>query len=1203
MTYNALTIASQTSCLATAFLCTLLLVVVYTSPLARVLDTLLSALARLSVDNMGMTYSPVLFDDDQDSVEGNCGAKDEETTGLASVSGGSSESQRAPLEGESSGVSLGERHRGIPGLEPFERLFLEAIDSGSVGARIPTTMEELQEQFPSEFNRGRLFLFVGAKHERPACTPVRRDTPLGGFSRCGSLKRSGKSSEMVCQNNWLIPKDSASEREGENSTRDNKYWFKKSFLDDDLEMFSEATWKQGTSAGFGWDSSEAVPNIAEEVEQHDVLNEVGTVHSRVYRNQADEFDEDESSDGESSESLLCSSSVGSLSVSELEETQDEMAFLVARLEALTIDDVNEHPILENNAAMGELSELGSQPIKDHLSVPDEDLMMENLGMEVSFHTVQQAGDVGEEVASGVNPQYDELVGEPFVLGQEAVQGLVPQIEAPMELIDASSDGQQNDLDMDVNSSTKPVGIKDLEFGGLVNASASTAGITTNMNDDSGFVDTEALLNSMLVMNPEVEAVPGFKGNFDSCQDTNTVDMDDGPCFKASPVDDNDKLPNPAMECSSPKGKKLITDKGAVCVPQQTVSDVKGKGKETKEHQFKAPFPVFTFGAGEPKGSKSGLNKPSAPAFVFGSGKAQKCELRSFNVPKLPGLYGVPPPPEGPSKPVAGPSNKARLAKSSEDAKVPDQAESDKSGQEKALMHWRNPLYVRSQLLADSKVWFICLSEIDTMFRLLVWDRVLILDSALVRGSFVESLPLPNLGQDCGSTVLSLEKQFQLLWPRENIPNSRIQASRQSRADNPQNRMEQLKNNSVSRGRLHPTRIGPVYQETESRQVPNGHPYDHRLVPHDSGNGDGSSSTNQRRKQTAKSNSQNPKANSKKQKSKSKQQKAKSQNKVFELRRAATPLPVCPASKNTKRKQPQDHRNGNEKSSPESRHLAGLWQRHTWTSTRIEAKYEASDSARNPIRDIKTIRGYQQSTRELPTEQCEPKQRYGTRCFLIPAYVLQEDTIWRMPGLGSTKSSHPSAVDCPTSCGGHIARVAHGFCWRFPFPFAGSLAGPARGGGGYVDCVALCTVCPPVYEQGSTRDPRNASQYQPMINIHSQGNMTEIKEGYRPTAKPIPKGGIQIMGRVTDPNNCMPAKFNTKYNAKFNAKSSAMFAVKSNVWLKFNAELDFRVQGQVQSRVQYKVGFPSLIPSLLPEFDDKTNAVPYKSNYEFDSKKN
>ncbi|KAI9033965.1 hypothetical protein CLU79DRAFT_714785 [Phycomyces nitens] len=168
-------------------------------------------------------------------------------------------------------------------------------------------------------------------------------------------------------------------------------------------------------------------------------------------------------------------------------------------------------------------------------------------------------------------------------------------------------------------------------------------------------------------------------------------------------------------------------------------------------------------------------------------------------------------------------------------------------------------------------------------------------------------------------------------------------------------------------------------------------------------------------------------------------------------------------------------------------------------------------------------------------------------------------------------------------------------------------------------------------------------------------MTEIKEGYRPTSKPIPKGGIQTMGKVpqsrdkdplpsrfqkveskpwteshcqadskewdpnhgqsptvkvTDPNNCMPAKFNTKYNAKFNAKSSAMFAVKSNVWLKClvwkQSSMSSRISefnAKFQVEFSTKVGFPSLIPSLLPEFDDKINAVPYESNYEFDSKKN
>ncbi|KAI9012469.1 hypothetical protein CLU79DRAFT_848501 [Phycomyces nitens] len=47
----------------------------------------------------------------------------------------------------------------------------------------------------------------------------------------------------------------------------------------------------------------------------------------------------------------------------------------------------------------------------------------------------------------------------------------------------------------------------------------------------------------------------------------------------------------------------------------------------------------------------------------------------------------------------------------------------------------------------------------------------------------------------------------------------------------------------------------------------------------------------------------------------------------------------------------------------------------------------------------------------------------------------------------------------------------------------------------------------------------------------------------------PNHGQSPTVKVTDPNNCMPAKFNTKYNAKFNAKSSVMFAVKFNVWLK------------------------------------------------------
>ncbi|KAI9022960.1 hypothetical protein CLU79DRAFT_845437 [Phycomyces nitens] len=211
----------------------------------------------------------------------------------------------------------------------------------------------------------------------------------------------------------------------------------------------------------------------------------------------------------------------------------------------------------------------------------------------------------------------------------------------------------------------------------------------------------------------------------------------------------------------------------------------------------------------------------------------------------------------------------------------------------------------------------------------------------------------------------------------------------------------------------------------------------------------------------------------------------------------------------------------------------------------------------------------------------------------------------------------------------------------------------------VDCIIPCTMteikegyrptAKPIPKGGiQTMGKVPQSRWNPYHGQSPTVKTTETKEGYRPTAKSIPKCGIQIMDRVpqsrkginplpsrfqkvefrplaeshgqvkvTGPNNCMPVKFNTKYNAKFNAKSSAMFAVRSNVWLKcipkhssvssleakFNVELDFRVQGQVQSRVKYKVGFPSLIPSLLPEFDDKINAVPYESNYEFDSKKN
>ncbi|KAI9024283.1 hypothetical protein CLU79DRAFT_844928 [Phycomyces nitens] len=124
--------------------------------------------------------------------------------------------------------------------------------------------------------------------------------------------------------------------------------------------------------------------------------------------------------------------------------------------------------------------------------------------------------------------------------------------------------------------------------------------------------------------------------------------------------------------------------------------------------------------------------------------------------------------------------------------------------------------------------------------------------------------------------------------------------------------------------------------------------------------------------------------------------------------------------------------------------------------------------------------------------------------------------------------------------------------------------------------------------------------------HSRGK-THSKDDSK---KLNPDHGQSPTVKVTDPNNCMPTKFKTKYNAKFNAKSSVMFAVNSNVWPKClvwkqssmsSWISEFNAKFQVEFST--KVGFPSLIPSLLPEFDDKINAVPYKSDYAFNSKKN
>ncbi|KAI9012472.1 hypothetical protein CLU79DRAFT_770123 [Phycomyces nitens] len=230
------------------------------------------------------------------------------------------------------------------------------------------------------------------------------------------------------------------------------------------------------------------------------------------------------------------------------------------------------------------------------------------------------------------------------------------MEALVELTDASPDAQFPESEMNVSLETEPVRLDGPEFSGLVDAGASTAGVMDEVFDSAVVAEAEALHDSVLA-EATVEATPGFEGVFDGCQETEEVNWDDYVDFTGYPIYDSNELPVTEMECSSP--------------PQA------GKGKEVQGHQSEddkpspcqgqtapVPGPVFFFGAGDAEGSKDGSNKPSAPVFVFGSGMAQKCEFGSYNVPKLPGLYGVPPPPDKTSMPVA------RLAGSSDDAEVP-----------------------------------------------------------------------------------------------------------------------------------------------------------------------------------------------------------------------------------------------------------------------------------------------------------------------------------------------------------------------------------------------------------------------------------------------------------------------------------------------------------------------------------------------------
>ncbi|KAI9023094.1 hypothetical protein CLU79DRAFT_750258, partial [Phycomyces nitens] len=246
-----------------------------------------------------------------------------------------------------------------------------------------------------------------------------------------------------------------------------------------------------------------------------------------------------------------------------------------------------------------------------------------------------------------------------------------------EPIDASPDVEFPGLEMNVSLETEPVRLDGPEFSGLVDAGASTAGVMDETFDSAVVAEAEASLNSVPA-EATVEATPGFEGVFDGCQETDDVNWDDYVDLTGCPVYDSNELSVVEMECYSPPVHKLITNEGAACVPQQAVSDVKGKGKEVQGHQSEddkpspcqrqtaqVPGPVFVFGAGNAEGSKDGSNKPSAPAFVFGSGMTQKCEFGSYNVPKLPGLYGVPPPPDKTSKPVVVPDDDAEASAEAE----------------------------------------------------------------------------------------------------------------------------------------------------------------------------------------------------------------------------------------------------------------------------------------------------------------------------------------------------------------------------------------------------------------------------------------------------------------------------------------------------------------------------------------------------------
>ncbi|KAI9020963.1 hypothetical protein CLU79DRAFT_888078 [Phycomyces nitens] len=624
MTYNAYSTALQTFRLASSFLLALPAVAAVASPFARAFDTILSALCRLSLDDMGLAYSPALFDDDQDSIEWICGVKEEKTAGPVPDSLG------APLVGKPSDTSLGECLMGRPGLEPFERLFIESIDAGSVGLRLRPPWKKFGNS---------------ASNKRSAGTPVRRETFLGEET----------------------PFTFFAKLEGATPVRND--WLRKTYLADESdELFSEVTWKQGTSVEFVRESSQVVPDAAKEDERHDVPNEVGIVRTvfRDYRctsvEEDESYDSDSSDDGSFVQRLPCSPLVASLPSSGWEVTEDEIADLVSRLESLSIDDASEHSASETGNGMDDTLFVDDAALTDHTSIMDYSPVMitQNLDMAAS-NTVQQAEmlEKRQEVIQtpiqemDADPQYDGLVGNPFVFGQEAIQGLVPQNEVPMEPIDASPDVKFPGSRMDASLGTEPVQIDGPEMIGPADAGAP------------------------------LPTVPGVEGEFDGRQEIDEAYWDSYFDPISCPIFDSDEFTVPVTKRSSSPGEKLETNKDAVCVPQQTASDVKGKGKEVQGQRsevtksspsqgqpVKAPCPVFVFGAGDAKGSKDTLNKPSLVPLSLA--------LAWFR--SLPGLFGVPPKPDKTSRPVVVPDDEARLAESSDDAEVPAEVEAFKNSQ-------------------------------------------------------------------------------------------------------------------------------------------------------------------------------------------------------------------------------------------------------------------------------------------------------------------------------------------------------------------------------------------------------------------------------------------------------------------------------------------------------------------------------------------